>query len=57
MTQHPIMTSIAHNEEMGAWDIQLYWGNFESEDKAREACAMIKEWMEENAGAVMMRPQ
>lgn len=57
MAQHPIMTEIAPNREMGTWDIHLYWGNFKSEADAIRHCEAIKEWMEENASADMMLPQ
>jgi hypothetical protein len=57
MAEHQIVTEIAYNTDMGDWDIHLYWGNFENEEEALRHCEAIKEWMEENAGAVMMRPQ
>ena len=54
---HPIAIMTAKNEQMGAYDLQVFVGNFKTEKEAMKYAEKIKEFLEENANAQIGRVQ
>lgn len=50
MPDNPFKVSVAPNPEMGAWDIQINVGGFESKEDADRAAKAVAEWIAGESG-------
>ena len=53
--EHPIQIGVGFNKDMACFELQMLVGNFKSEEDAIRYADIIKEFLEENAGADMGR--
>ncbi len=49
--KHPMQISVGYNAAMGAWDLLIGTGNFESQEAAKRYADRIKEFLEDEAQA------
>lgn len=55
--QHALGIYLTRNDEMGAWDVNVFLGNFRSQKLAEHAAHCVAEFLMQEFGAEMMRQQ